>query len=100
MAPRNLSAEPTRTGTSTGRWSAGEAYNIASGTGTDVATLATRVLARAGATATLAADPALQRPVDVPVLVGSADRLRGATGWSPTISLDTLLDELLSAAPR
>ena len=82
------------------RGSAGEAYNIASGTGTDVATLATRVLARAGATATLAADPALQRPVDVPALVGFADRLRAATGWSPTISLDTLLDELLSAAPR
>ena len=73
------------------RGSAGEAYNIASGTGTDVATLATRVLA---------ADPALQRPVDVPALVGCTDRLRAATGWSPTVSLDTLLDELLSAAPR
>ena len=78
----------------------GEAYNIASGTGTDVATLAARVLALAGASAALAPDPALQRPVDVPALVGSAAKLRAATGWAPAHSLDSLIEELLRAAPR
>jgi len=78
----------------------GESYNIASGTGTDVATLARRVIALAGAKAALAPDPALQRPVDVPVLVGSAEKLRAATGWTPERSLDSLIDELLRAAAR
>ena len=79
---------------------AGEAYNIASGVGTDVAALARMVLARAGATAELQPDPALQRPVDVPVLVGDARKLRAATGWAAERSLDTLIDELLHAASR
>ena len=79
---------------------AGEAYNIASGTGTDVATLARRVLALAGAEATLVPDPALQRPVDVPALVGSSEKLRAATQWTPERPLDTLIEELLRAAPR
>lgn len=82
------------------RGTPGEAYNIASGVGTDVATLARRVLERAGATAALEPDPALQRPVDVPKLVGSFDKLRDAAGWTPQIPLDTLLDELLRATPR
>ena len=33
--------------------------------------------------------PALQRPVDIPVLVGDNTALRAATGWEPTIPLDT-----------
>jgi GDP-4-dehydro-6-deoxy-D-mannose reductase len=77
---------------------AGEAYNIASGTGTDMATLARRILALAGADAKLQTDPALVRPADVPALVGSAAKLRAATGWAPVHSLDTILEELIRAA--
>jgi GDP-4-dehydro-6-deoxy-D-mannose reductase len=50
--------------------------------------------------AALTPDPALQRPVDVPALVGDASKLRSATGWTPEHSLDSLIDELISAAPR
>jgi GDP-4-dehydro-6-deoxy-D-mannose reductase len=78
----------------------GEAYNIASGVGTDVAGLARLVLARAGVDAMLQPDPALQRPVDVPALVGDASKLRAATGWTPERPLDTLIDELIRAASR
>jgi GDP-4-dehydro-6-deoxy-D-mannose reductase len=80
------------------RGAAGEAYNIASGVGTDMASLAHRILALAGADAKLQTDPALVRPADVPALVGSAAKLRAATGWTPRHSLDTILEELIRAA--
>jgi GDP-4-dehydro-6-deoxy-D-mannose reductase len=77
---------------------AGEAYNIASGAGTDMASLALRILALAGVDAKLQTDPALVRPADVRALVGSADKLRAATGWAPRHSLDSILEELIRAA--
>lgn len=80
------------------RGSAGEAYNIASGVGTDMATLAHRILALAGTDAKLQMDPALVRPADVPALVGSAAKIRAATGWTPLHALDTILEELIRAA--
>ena len=43
-------------------------------------------------------DPSLVRPADVPALVGSAAKLRAATGWTPRHSLDTILEELIRAA--
>ena len=76
----------------------GEAYNIASGVGTRMAALALRILALAGVDAKLQTDPALVRPADVPALVGSAAKLRAATGWAPRHSLDTILEELIRAA--
>lgn len=75
----------------------GEPYNIASGIGTDMASLARRVLALAGVDAKLQTDPALVRPADVPSLVGSAAKLRAATGWAPRHSLDTIIEELIRA---
>jgi GDP-4-dehydro-6-deoxy-D-mannose reductase len=80
------------------RGTPGESYNIASGVGTDMATLARRVLALAGAEAKLQVDPALVRPADVPSLVGSAAKLRTTTGWTPRNSLDTIIEELILAA--
>ncbi len=43
-------------------------------------------------------DPALLRPVEVPVLVGDAARLRAATGWAPEHPLDETLDDVLAEA--
>ena len=80
------------------RGTPGEAYNIASGVGTDMKALALRILALAGVDAKLQTDPALVRPADVPALVGSAAKLRAATGWAPRHSLDTILEELIRAS--
>ncbi len=77
---------------------AGEAYNVASGVGTDVQTLAHRVLARSGVEAKLVSDPALVRPVDLPMLVGSAAKLTAETGWAPQRDLDYIIDDLIRAA--
>ncbi|MBA2684385.1 MAG: GDP-mannose 4,6-dehydratase [Gemmatimonadaceae bacterium] len=76
----------------------GDTYNVASGIGTDMGSLARRILALAGVDAKLQSDPALVRPADVPALVGSAAKLRAATGWAPRHSLDTILEELIRAA--
>ena len=76
----------------------GEAYNVCSGQAVAIADLAERLLARATRPMTLAEDPALRRPVDVPVLCGDNTKLRAATGWQPTIDLDETLDDLLAEA--
>lgn len=77
----------------------GEVYNVCSGEGVAVGTVAAEVLARAGVDpSALRPDPALQRPVDVPVLVGDNSKLRAETGWSPSRTRADIIDDLLDAA--
>jgi GDP-4-dehydro-6-deoxy-D-mannose reductase len=78
----------------------GEVYNVCSGVGTRVDELARRVLDRAGVVAEIRSEASLQRPIDVPILVGDNTKLRSATGWSVTRSVDDIIDDLLHAAPR
>ena len=82
------------------RGQAGEVYNVCSGTGVTVQELANRVLARAGVSAVVASEPSLQRPIDVPILVGDNAKLRDATGWTVRRPVDDIIDDLLHAAPR
>lgn len=81
------------------RGTPGEVYNVASGTGISVRDAATRVLALTGCDARLHVEPALQRAGDVPVLVGDAGKLRAATGWAPQHSFDSIISDLIRAAP-
>ena len=76
----------------------GAVYNVASGVGVDVGTLAQRVLALVGVDAILNTDAALVRPAEVPVLIGDATKLRSATGWSPRFTLDSIIEDLIRAA--
>ena len=80
------------------RGTPGEVYNVASGIGVDVGTLAQRVLALVGIDAILNTDAALVRPAEVPVLIGDAIKLRRATGWSPRFTLDSIIEDLIRAA--
>ena len=82
------------------RGAAGQVYNVCSGKGMTVHDLAERVLSRMGTTADITSDAALLRPIDVPILVGDNSKLRGATGWTPTRSIDDIIDDLLHATPR
>lgn len=78
----------------------GEAYNVCSGRDVGVDELVRRLLDLAGVALTLEVDPALLRPVDVPVLRGDPSRVRAATGWRPEVPLDdTLRAVLASLAP-
>jgi GDP-4-dehydro-6-deoxy-D-mannose reductase len=76
----------------------GEIYNVCSGEGVSVRALAQRVLLRAGRSAEVRSDPALARPVDVPIQVGSNAKLRRATGWTPRRTRDDIIDDLIHAA--
>ena len=80
------------------RGTAGDVYNVASGVGVDVGTLASRVLALVGVDAIFNTDAALVRPAEVPVLIGDATKLRRATGWSPRLTLDSIIEDLIRAA--
>lgn len=79
---------------------AGETYNVCSGEGASVRALAELVLQRVGASAEISSDPALTRPVDVPVQIGNNAKLRHATGWTPRHTREDIIDDLIHAATR
>jgi GDP-4-dehydro-6-deoxy-D-mannose reductase len=74
----------------------GAAYNVCSGRAVAISDLAEKLLALADRPMELVTDPELERPVDIPVLIGDSSRLRDATGWEPAIDLDTTLADLLA----
>jgi GDP-4-dehydro-6-deoxy-D-mannose reductase len=76
----------------------GEAYNVCSGRGVSVRDVAGKMLSMSDAPLEPVMDPELVRPVDVPRLVGSPDRLNAATGWTPEIELDRTLEDVLAAS--
>ena len=76
----------------------GEVYNVCSGEGYRVRDLAKRVLAAAGVNAAIEVEPALVRRAEVPWLVGDPAKVRGATGWTPTLSCNDIIDDLINAA--
>ena len=73
----------------------GEVYNVCSGRSVAVSDIAERLVALAVRPMRLDVDPALVRPVDLPVLRGDNQRLTAATGWSPEYDLDRTLADLL-----
>jgi GDP-4-dehydro-6-deoxy-D-mannose reductase len=74
----------------------GEVYNVCSGHDVAVAELAEQLVQLAERPMRLEPDPALQRPVDIPVLRGDNTRVRTATGWVPEIPLHQTLSDLLA----
>jgi GDP-4-dehydro-6-deoxy-D-mannose reductase len=79
------------------RGESGGLYNVCSGRDVAMSEVAGQLLELAGADLTLETDPALLRPVDVPVLRGSAALLRSVTGWEPQIPLATTLADVLAS---
>lgn len=74
---------------------AGQVYNVCSGVDLAVQDLADQLLAQARIPLRFETDPALLRPVEVPVLRGSYQRLERATGWKPEIPISQTLTDLL-----
>jgi GDP-4-dehydro-6-deoxy-D-mannose reductase len=75
----------------------GTVYNVCSGRDVAISEVADELMRLAHAEFALEADPALVRPVDVPVLRGDAGLLHEATGWSPSIPLATTLADVLAS---
>ena len=73
----------------------GAVYNVCSGRDVSIQEIADRLLAAAGSSVRLVPDPSLMRPIEVPVLRGDPSLLQAATGWSPELSLDETLEDVL-----
>jgi GDP-4-dehydro-6-deoxy-D-mannose reductase len=75
----------------------GETYNISRGEGVTLRQLFQQLTELMGIRAEPVPDPSLVRAVDIPHLVGDSAKLRQATGWSPTVSLEQTLREMVDA---
>ena len=73
----------------------GEVYNVCSGHDVAIEEIAIILLRLAGTSLEFKIDPALTRPVEVPVLRGDPTHLQQATGWKPEIPLDRTLVDVL-----
>jgi GDP-4-dehydro-6-deoxy-D-mannose reductase len=80
------------------RGTPGEVYNVCSGRGYSVRELVDRLLSRARTPIRAVVDPELVRPVDVPSFIGDPSKLRAATGYEPTYTLDDTLDAVMAEA--
>lgn len=74
---------------------AGEAYNVCSGVPRTAREILDALIRLSGVDASIVVRTERQRRVDVPLLVGSAVKLHAATGWTPKISWDQTLRDLL-----
>jgi GDP-4-dehydro-6-deoxy-D-mannose reductase len=73
----------------------GEIYNIGSGRDISLAAMMAKLRGLARTEVAAETDPALVRPVDQPRLLADATKLRDATGWSPSCSIDETLAAML-----
>jgi len=73
----------------------GEIYNVASGVDSSLQDIANTLRERIAPAVQLVVDPSLLRPVEVPVMRGSFEKLHDATGWEPVITLETSLRDVI-----
>lgn len=82
-----------------GEWpSTPTVLNVATGRAVRIGEVVEILCRLAGVAPNVAVDPALVRPGEPPEIVGSADALTAATGWSPEIPLATTLADMLARA--
>jgi GDP-4-dehydro-6-deoxy-D-mannose reductase len=74
---------------------AGEVYNVCSGEARTISELFHELVALSSVAIEPVVDPGLFRPVDVPLLVGSAVKLHRLCAWTPTIATNTTLRDVL-----
>ena len=77
------------------RGAAGEVYNLGSGQGARIADALATLTSLARVPVEVRVDPARVRPVDQPLLVADAAKLRAATGWAPRFSIEQTLADML-----
>lgn len=74
----------------------GEIYNVCSGRGVAISECLHILLKQATVPVEAVLDPAKVQRHDVPIQIGSAKKLREATGWSPRVALKKSLIDLLN----
>ena len=73
----------------------GEAYNIASGRAISISRAVEVLLQSSRVPIEVRQDPQCMRPVDVPELYGSHEKLSQNTGWEPETPFENILQDLL-----
>ena len=76
----------------------GEAYNVCSGSAIKIRDVLRELINVAHVPIEVREDPARMRPADVPLFVGSAQKLRAKTGWQPAIPLPRSLRDVYASA--
>jgi GDP-4-dehydro-6-deoxy-D-mannose reductase len=69
----------------------GEVYNVCSGTGRRIADIAAALLSIGGVSAPIRTSAELMRPLDIPFIVGSGEKILDETGWHPQIPFEESL---------
>lgn len=78
----------------------GDVYNICSGKATPIRELVNELITLLKKPVDIRIDPSLERPMDIPLLVGSPVKMIGLTGWKPIISITDSLKDLYSEMKR
>jgi GDP-4-dehydro-6-deoxy-D-mannose reductase len=73
-------------------------YNVCSGHAVTIRDILRELIAIARVPVEVREDPQRMRKVDVPLTVGSPERLRAATGWQPRYSLIASLRDIYESA--
>ncbi|HLP41781.1 MAG TPA: GDP-mannose 4,6-dehydratase [Fibrobacteria bacterium] len=78
------------------RGEAGEVYNVCSGKARTIRDLVHYLIGISGYPIETRIDPSLERAIDIPLLVGSPEKIMSLTGWKPIISIEDSLKDLYS----
>ena len=78
------------------RGRAGRVYNVCSERAYPIAEILQRLVALVRVRVDIQTDAARMRPNDVPLVLGDARRIRDEVAWTPTISIDRTLNDLLN----
>ncbi len=78
------------------RGQTGEVYNICSGKARTIRDLVQHLIDLSGYPIETRIDPSLERAIDIPLMVGSPEKLMLRTGWKPMISIEDSLSDLYS----
>ena len=71
----------------------GESYNICSGIGYKLDTLLDIYRTFTSKKIKISVDQSRMRPIDLPILVGSYDKIQAHTGWKPAIPIEKTLKD-------
>lgn len=74
----------------------GEVYNVGSGRAVMIRELLDMLLAECTVPVEVRLNPELMRPIDIPLVVCDASRLRARTGWQPRYALAETLHDILN----
>lgn len=74
----------------------GEVYNVASGRPVTIQQILDHLLALSKVPIDIQQDPDRYRPADIPIIYGSAAKLKRDTGWTPDITIEQTIEDVLT----